>query len=275
MNVKRFLKWARLVTCLLPRLILDYFRIILPYSRHPERYPLSLRYARLRALILKVAKHLRIDFKVKGYGEFLSRPSGCLIYGNHVAVCDVIALIALSEEPISFVGKKEVRKIPLVGRVFKAIDGLFLDREDPRQAIAVFKEAERRMKGTGLSYVIFPEGTRAKGEAFATLLPFHPGSFKIAFRIKAPLLPFAISGTERLLSGDLDRRHLVLLSFFKAVLPSDYEGLSTVAYAEKAQKAIAAERARLLELDAEYYQANRQKEKLPKGESLCLERLDG
>ena len=261
--MKKFLKWCRLVCCLWYKVLYAYFAFLLKYSRHPERYPLSERYARVRGLIVDVCRHLRIELKVQGIEYFLDREDGSLLCGNHIAVSDVLLILCLSEKPISFVGKKEVKKIPVVGRCLKAIDGLFLDRSDPRQAIYLFREADKRMKEEGLSYVIFPEGTRAKGKNKGKTLPFHPGSFKIAYRNKGPIVLYAGMGTDRLLSGDLDKRHYCQLSFFPPLTYEQYHELSTVEFAEKAHGIIEQEANRLREEDKKYYLANRQKQKLP------------
>lgn len=261
--MKKFLKWCRLVFFLFPKVLYAYFAFLLKYSTHPERYPLSRRYARVRGLIIEVCRHLRIELKVEGIEHFLNREDGTLLCGNHIAVSDVLLILCLSEKPISFVGKKEVKKIPVVGRCLKAIDGLFLDRSDPRQAIYLFKEADKRMKEEGLSYVIFPEGTRAKGENKGKILPFHPGSFKIAYRNKGPIILYCGMGTDRLLGGDLDQRHFCQLRFFPPISYEQYGGLSTVEFAEKAHGVIEKEADRLREEDKEYYAAGRQKAKLP------------
>jgi 1-acyl-sn-glycerol-3-phosphate acyltransferase len=40
--------------------------------------------------------------------------------------------------------------------------------------------------------IIFPEGTRSKGKG---LLPFHPGSLKLATMAEATIIPIAIEGS--------------------------------------------------------------------------------
>jgi 1-acyl-sn-glycerol-3-phosphate acyltransferase len=49
----------------------------------------------------------------------------------------------------------------------------------------------RRLKSGG-GVLIFPEGHRSRGEG---LLPFHPGSFKLATQAAVPIVPMAISGS--------------------------------------------------------------------------------
>ena len=43
-----------------PMILWNYFSWILPYSRHPEKYPLEVRYNRVRKLVLKLLKRLNV-----------------------------------------------------------------------------------------------------------------------------------------------------------------------------------------------------------------------
>ena len=50
----------------------------------------------------------------------------------------------------------------------------------------------------GYSMLIFPEGHRSQSEGHRK---FHPGSFRLAFKTKVPIVPITISGTYKLLEG--------------------------------------------------------------------------
>ena len=50
--------------------------------------------------------------------------------------------------------------------------------------------------------VVFPEGTRSKGGAMGE---FKAGSFKLATKSGAPIVPLTIDGTSRLLEGNKGR----------------------------------------------------------------------
>lgn len=184
-------------TCI-PVIIYAYFAWMIRYSRHPEKYPLEVRYQKARKLIRYVAKHLRVRYEVNNFELLNKMDEPFLLIANHRSDFDPLLFIALSEKPITFVAKIEVKKFPFIGRIVKAIGGVFLNRSDIRQQLLVLKEVERSLnEDKDCSWTIFPEGTRNKSLKENPLLDFHSGSFKIYQRTKAPLIYAALYGTER------------------------------------------------------------------------------
>jgi 1-acyl-sn-glycerol-3-phosphate acyltransferase len=104
--------------------------------------------------------------------------------------------------PVGFISKIELEKIPLLHMQMKDINCLFLDRSDDRKALKTILKAIELVKG-GQSMFIFPEGTRSKEEG--KFLPFHAGSFKIATKAKAPIVPVTIVGTGDILEDHFPR----------------------------------------------------------------------
>ena len=56
---------------------------------------------------------------------------------------------------------------------------------------------------SGISIMIFPEGTRNKNESELDLLPFHEGSFKIATKSGCPIIPVSINNSSALFEDHL------------------------------------------------------------------------
>ena len=121
--MRKFLKYARIGIIAIWRVIWDYFTWILPYSRHPERYPMEQRYAKARSLVIYILRKMKFDLSIYDK-DVLGTDVPCLYIGDHVSALDPLALIALSRRPISFIAKKEVEKTIAVGRFIKAIDGV-------------------------------------------------------------------------------------------------------------------------------------------------------
>jgi len=121
---------------------------------------------------------------------------GAAVYmGTHKSYMDIVIMIALVEEPLIFIGKSEVDKLPFIRTWFKAIGGIYMDREDIRQSFKVILEAITKLKG-GYSVAIFPEGTRAKGKE---MIDFKAGSFKLATKANVPIVPITMQNTFKLL----------------------------------------------------------------------------
>lgn len=111
--------------------------------------------------------------------------------GNHRSLLDIVLAGKLIPFPVGFIAKIELKKIPLLSLQMRDINCLFLDRKDNRQALQVVLKAIELVKG-GQSMFVFPEGTRSKEEG--KILPFHAGSFKIATKAGAPIVPVTIVG---------------------------------------------------------------------------------
>ena len=77
------------------------------------------------------------------------------------------------EKPLIFIGKSEIKKFPFIGKWFRDIGCLFLERDDIKKSIEVINQGIQRIEN-GYSVVIFPEGRRTKKDSVEE---FKPGSF--------------------------------------------------------------------------------------------------
>lgn len=214
-------KYIVYVIKLLPVLIWDYFAWILPYSRHPKKYPLEKRFAKVQKLVKKVLKALKMDIDVENV-ELLNDSRIKVFTPNHQSMADPLIFLALAPKPITFVAKVETKKMPIIGRVMRILEGKFLDRKDLRQQLNLLKEVEQSLINQEKSWFIFPEGTRNKDIEHVTINELHPGTYKIVLKSKVPLVPVVIEGTYRVLSKKThQKRYLVHASF----LDFDYQSL--------------------------------------------------
>jgi len=123
--------------------------------------------------------------------ENIPRRGGVCFVSNHGSIFDIVLLLAYSGRFLGFVAKKELMFIPLVNIWIFVFGGLFIDRKNPRKALKTINTGVERIKSGG-TMIIFPEGHRSRG---CGLLPFHPGSFKLATQSEAVIVPVAIAGT--------------------------------------------------------------------------------
>lgn len=133
-----------------------------------------------------------------------------LFVANHRSLLDIVLCLKLIPVPVGIIAKKELEAIPLLRLQMRDIRCLFLDRKDNRQGLKVILQAIEYVKG-GQSMFVFPEGTRSKTEG--ELLPFHAGSFKIATKAKAPVVPITIVGM-----GDVLEDHFPKLKHAPVVI---------------------------------------------------------
>lgn len=223
-------KYIGIVFRLIIFLIWNYLTWILYYSRHKDKYTLEIRYKKTRKFVITILNRLHVDLKVQGL-EYLNDENIKMITPNHQSLLDPVILIAISEKPISFIAKKEVEKMPIVGRVFKMIDGEFLDRSDLRQQIKILRIMDNSLIAKEHSWVIFPEGTRNKDTENILLNEFHPGTFKVAHKENVLVMPVVIEGVQKVLSTKVRmRRYPVTVKIYKGVSNDDVKAQNSAEY---------------------------------------------
>ena len=179
------------------RIIFNYFSWMIRFSSNKDKYPIELRYNKLRKLIKKVNSGLKIDITVNGLDN-LPKDTKVCFFSNHLNLADPIIFIDVLNIPTTFVVKKEIKKYPFVGKCVNAIDGEFLDRQDLKKGLKSMMRVEKDMRIGDKNWLIFAEGTRNKDD-HALLRDFHYGSFKAPMKAGVPIVPCAIYGTQRIL----------------------------------------------------------------------------
>jgi 1-acyl-sn-glycerol-3-phosphate acyltransferase len=135
--------------------------------------------------------------KVEAEGlEVLEGDVPRVLVANHESWFDVFALCAVIPSAYRFVGKKELEKIPLLGPAWVGSGHLAIDRSDRNSAVDILREASARMHETGLTIIMFPEGTRSEDQE---LKKFKKGSFVLAIQAQCPVVPVGIEGSGRIM----------------------------------------------------------------------------
>lgn len=158
--------------------------------------------------------------KIKVYGEENVPEGTCLFVGNHQGNFDIMLLVEAIDKNVGFVAKKEMEKLPILSWWMKKNHCVFLDRENPREAIKAFNEATKSLK-KGYSMVIFPEGTRSKG---TNVGEFKKGSLKLATKVpEIPIVPVACEGTYKLFEKSNTNIVEIKVSFCKPIYLNNLE----------------------------------------------------
>lgn len=144
-----------------------------------------------------------VRLTVKGE-EHVPKDAPVLYIGNHRSYFDIVLTYARCPGLTGYIAKREMLKIPLLSRWMKLLHCLFLDRSDIRQGLRTILEAIDKVS-SGISIMIFPEGTRNSGPDELEMLPFHEGSFKIAMKTGCPIIPVAIHNSSAIFEDHLPR----------------------------------------------------------------------
>jgi len=133
---------------------------------------------------------------VKGK-ENIPKNQTLLFICNHKSLFDIPILVSSIDIPMAFVGKIQLKKVPIISFWMKKINCIFMDRDDIRQSLKAINQGIEQLKN-GQSLLIFPEGTRIKGEELGE---FKKGSLKLANKSNVPIIPIYIKNADKILEN--------------------------------------------------------------------------
>lgn len=134
--------------------------------------------------------------KISVVGEENVPKDGAVVFiSNHQGNFDIPIFLGHINKPKAFIAKIETIKIPLINSWMKQMKCVFMDRKDIRQSVQAINEGAKILR-EGYSLVIFPEGTRSKGD---TMGEFKHGSFKLATKAGVPIIPVTIKGSYKMM----------------------------------------------------------------------------
>jgi 1-acyl-sn-glycerol-3-phosphate acyltransferase len=119
------------------------------------------------------------------------RPGEAMVFCcNHQSNIDPPILFQALHPRLHILFKRELTKLPLLGRAFQVGGFVPIDRMSREQSMAAIDQAAASLK-QGNSFLTFPEGTRSRTGA---LQPFKRGPFLMALKAQVPVVPVAIQG---------------------------------------------------------------------------------
>jgi len=139
--------------------------------------------------------YVRIIFRIKVTGE-IPKSGALLVCANHTSLFDpvVMACCGCVSRRLSFVAKKELFNIFLLGPALRAVGAFPVDRD--KSGIGAIK-ASVKVLGNGGAVLMFPEGTRNKT---AERMAAKSGIVMIAQKARACVVPVGINAAYKLFS---------------------------------------------------------------------------
>jgi 1-acyl-sn-glycerol-3-phosphate acyltransferase len=125
--------------------------------------------------------------------EYRYRPNPNQTYvfcANHFSYLDIIVMGLILENYFAFVGKEEVRKIPLFGYMFAKMH-IYVKREESNSRVSSLNKSLKTLL-SGRSIVIFPEGGIKAQIPPQMHHPFQNGAFQLAIRQQLPIVPITL-----------------------------------------------------------------------------------
>ncbi len=155
-------------------------------------------------------------FKVTG-AEYVPTDGPAIIAPNHKSFYDSFFVGLATKRHLHFMAKTELfegKSAPLLSGL-----GAFPVRRGSADPDAL--ETARLHLEKGRVLALFPEGTRNRDPD--TLKAPRKGAGRLAIEAQAPIVPCAITGTDRLFAGWFPRPVKVQVSFAPAIMPAQFE----------------------------------------------------
>jgi 1-acyl-sn-glycerol-3-phosphate acyltransferase len=121
----------------------------------------------------------------------LNKKQSYIFTANHQGAYDIFLLYGYLDQPIKWIMKQSLRKIPFVGKACESAGFIFVDSSSHQAAARTIQNAEAKLIN-GASIVIFPEGSRTRTGKIGT---FKKGAFQMAMDLKLPIVPITINGS--------------------------------------------------------------------------------
>ncbi len=136
---------------------------------------------------------LGVRVRVCGRDRLPSTPF--IVISNHRSAMDaLVSLRAFRGHGLCFISKASVLRWPIVGAYMRRSGSLGIERDMPLQPLRTIKAAAKKIKEEGVSFGIFPEGTRTKNGKVGE---FKEGAFLAAKKAECPIVVVTTEGTER------------------------------------------------------------------------------
>ncbi len=170
--------------------------------------------------------------------EFLAGPAPRVYMANHVSFLDGPLLFIIIPESLRVILKKSLFRIPIVGAAMTYTGFVPVDRRGASGGRAAIERASALMRAAGLSFLIFPEGTRSRD---GKLQSFKRGGFFLALSAGAPIIPVSIRGAFRLMPRGrwVPRRGSVEIVFHPPVETAGAEPADMGALMDAVRRAVA------------------------------------
>jgi putative phosphoserine phosphatase/1-acylglycerol-3-phosphate O-acyltransferase len=131
---------------------------------------------------------INLDLVVRGEENLWSHRPAVFVF-NHQSKADVVIGAKLLRRDMAGVGKQEIKKMPVIGKVLEMGGVVMIDRKNASSAIEAMQPLVEAMRNEGRSVALAPEGTRTVSP---NLGPFKKGAFHLAMQAGVPMVPVVI-----------------------------------------------------------------------------------
>lgn len=146
-------------------------------------------------------------------------------YSNHKSYLDPLIAIQAIDRPMGFTPKSTLLKIPFFKDVILRMSCMPIYREDNRKTAKALVQTIKNIED-GFAMIVFPEGGR-KNRDTDSVLATKAGSFQLAVKPKATILPMTIIGNSQIQHRAPFRVTKIKVVIHQPIPYEDYKDLTT------------------------------------------------
>ena len=175
------------------------------------------------------AAHTVLQVRVHTRGlEKIPTDGRVLLVCNHLNNADPVIIMhqVKKYQKLTFIAKREVGSMFVVGKFLHKMLGQRINRENDREALKTILKCIEIIKEDKASIAVFPEGGILGGNV---LHPFRHGVFKIALRTKVPVVVCTLWGTQDVFHNGLRLKPTdVDFHVLGVIRPEAYQSMTAV-----------------------------------------------
>jgi 1-acyl-sn-glycerol-3-phosphate acyltransferase len=134
---------------------------------------------------------LGVRMEVQGYENLpLGKASAAVLLSKHQSTLETLWLPTIMPQPLAFVFKRELLKIPFFGWSMARLDMIHINRASRTVAMKHVIDQGKRLLGQGTWVIMFPEGTRMPRGEVGT---YQTAGTRLAVESGAPVVPIAVA----------------------------------------------------------------------------------
>jgi 1-acyl-sn-glycerol-3-phosphate acyltransferase len=170
----------------------------------------------------------RVKIVVSGE-ENLPKNNRFVIYANHSEYTDPIYVKQVFKKyPVAFVAKKTLFDNFLIKNLLNGAGCIPISQTIDRSSIQSILDTIESIKN-GQPMGVFPEGTRTYSNE---LIDFKPGTFKIAVKSQANIVPVCLYNMHGILENKTLKRHVAYIHILPVIEYDKYKDLNTITISE-------------------------------------------
>lgn len=165
--------------------------IVLCFTFKDNHYKYAYQIIRYWSKLVFYGSGFRLNFiqnaKLENHQQYI-------IISNHTSVMDILLMYIIHpKHQLTFVGKKELEKLPLFGQIYKRTC-ILVDRKSAKSRAKVFELVHQKIL-LKRNVIIFPEGG-VPDDTNIILDEFKDGAFSIAKSQQLPIAVYTIQGLK-------------------------------------------------------------------------------